>query len=246
MTVMFCRNRVADFAIWKPIFDSYAEAQRQAGLHLKELWREVDDVDNVFVLFDTESVDRANAFLTEGEGAGVGEAAGVLEAEFHFLESAAANPSEERVVQALYDNLLTQWNRRNAREFAALFEPTGNVVGFDGSQHDGRAAIEAEMAKVFANHETAIYVSKVREVRFLGSHAAILRAVAGMVPPGESDINPAVNSIHSLTATKQNARWQVALFQNTPAAFHERPEAREQLTQELRELLRGTPVATLR
>jgi len=66
---------------------------------------------------------------------------------------------------------------------------------------------------------------------------AILRAVVGMVPPGQSDINPAVNTVQSLVAKKQDDRWRIALFQNTPAQFHGRPELVQQLTDELRQLL---------
>jgi uncharacterized protein (TIGR02246 family) len=84
---------------------------------------------------------------------------------------------------------------------------------------------------------TASYVSKVREVRFLTEDTAILRAVVGMVPHGQSDINPAVNAIQSLVARKRDGQWKVALFHNTPAAFHGRPAAVAELTAELRELL---------
>jgi uncharacterized protein (TIGR02246 family) len=93
------------------------------------------------------------------------------------------------------------------------------------------------LRQVFADHMTASYVGKVREVRFLQEDTAILRAVVGMVPHGQSDINPAVNAIQSLVAVKRLGQWKVALFHNTPAAFHGRPEAVEQLTAELRELL---------
>jgi uncharacterized protein (TIGR02246 family) len=68
---------------------------------------------------------------------------------------------------------------------------------------------------------------------------AILIAAVGMVPPGGSDINPAVNAIQVLVATKQDGAWRVESFQNTPAAFHGRPELVEQMTQELRAVLRG-------
>jgi hypothetical protein len=48
------------------------------------------------------------------------------------------------------------------------------------------------MDQIFAHHATAAYVAKVRSVRVLGEGVALLRAVAGMVPPGGSAINPAV------------------------------------------------------
>jgi hypothetical protein len=58
-----------------------------------------------------------------------------------------------------------------------------------------------------------------------------------MVPPGQTDINPAVNTIQTLVAVKRDGTWRIALFQNTPAQFHGRPELVQQLTEELRQLL---------
>lgn len=147
-------------------------------------------------------------------------------------------PGDDREVRSLYRDLLAAWNRRNARDFAALVSEDGNVVGFDGSPLNGRPQIEAELGQIFGHHQTAAYVAKVREVRFLTAHVAVLRAVAGMVPPGQADVNPAVNAIQTLIAAKRDGRWQVAVYQNTPAAFHGRPELGEQLTDELREVLR--------
>ena len=43
MTYMLCRNRLADFARWKRVFDSHAEAHRAAGLNLLHLWRSLDN-----------------------------------------------------------------------------------------------------------------------------------------------------------------------------------------------------------
>jgi uncharacterized protein (TIGR02246 family) len=145
--------------------------------------------------------------------------------------------SDEADVRSLYERLLDAWNTRDAAAYAALFDDGANVVGFDGSQMTGRSEIETTLAQIFAHHETAPYVSKVREVRLLTPDVAILRAVVGMVPPGQTDINPAVNAIQSLTAVKRDGRWRIALFQNTPAQFHGRPELAQQLTEELRQHL---------
>jgi uncharacterized protein (TIGR02246 family) len=149
--------------------------------------------------------------------------------------SPAGDDSE---VGALYWELLDCWNRRDAHAYAALFEQEGHVVGFDGSVMNGRAEIEAHIGQVFADHMTAAYVGKVRGVRFLTPEVAVLRAVAGMVPPGQSAINPAVNAIQTVVAAKdEDGQWRIALFQNTPAQFHGRPEVGLQLTEELGELL---------
>jgi len=141
-------------------------------------------------------------------------------------------------VRALYFQLLDRWNDRDAAGMAALFSPDGNLIGFDGSVANGKAEIEAHLSPIFAHHPTAAFVAKVRAVRSLGQGVALLRAVAGMVPPGQSDINPAVNAIQSLVASRRDGWWQIELFHNTPAAFHGRPELRDALTEELRIVLR--------
>ena len=148
-----------------------------------------------------------------------------------------AQSEGETEIRMLYQQLLDSWNRRNTHDFAALFAESGNVVGFDGSVIDGRDAIATHLEQIFANHPTAAYLAKIREVRLLTPEVALLRAVAGMVPPGQNDINPAVNAVQSLVVAKQAGRWQIALFQNTPAQFHGQPELAQQLTTELRELL---------
>jgi uncharacterized protein (TIGR02246 family) len=140
-------------------------------------------------------------------------------------------------IENLHRELLTAWNLQDAKGMASLFADDGNVVGFDGSQIDGRSAIESEMAGIFEDHKTASYVWKVREVRFLSKDIALLRAVVGMVPPGKKEINPATNAIQSLIAINQNNEWQIVLFQNTPAQFHGRPELSARLTKELTELI---------
>jgi uncharacterized protein (TIGR02246 family) len=139
--------------------------------------------------------------------------------------------------RALYFQLLDRWNHRDAAGMAALFAADGHLIGFDGSMANRSAEIEAHLSPIFAHHPTATFIAKVRGVRPLGQGAALLRAVAGMVPPGQSDINPAVNAIQSLVAARHDGQWRIELFQNTPAAFHGRPELSAALTEELGNLL---------
>ena len=142
-------------------------------------------------------------------------------------------------ILALYRRALEAWNQRDAEAFASLFAPNGSCVGFDGSQMNGRKEIASGLAAVFADHQTAAYVAKLREVRGLGTGCALLRAVAGMVPPGASELNPALNAIQSLVVVR-DADWpRVAMLQSTPAAFHGRPQLGEQLTAELVAVLRA-------
>lgn len=147
----------------------------------------------------------------------------------------------------LYTSLLEAWNHRDAAAYAAHFTDTAHVTGFDGSQMNGRAEIAAELGAIFAHHQTAAYVAKVREVRSLAPGVMLLRAVVGMVPPGATELNPAANAIQNLVTVAEpgGSAPSIAFFQNTPAAFHGRPHLAEALTKELTAVLQaGTLVAT--
>jgi uncharacterized protein (TIGR02246 family) len=138
--------------------------------------------------------------------------------------------------RGLYKRLLNAWNDMSATDFATLFASDGNVVGFDGSQMNGQTAIKASLTEIFADHEPATYVGIVREVRFISDDVVVVRAVAGMVPRGGTELNENL-AIQSLVVTKDAGRWKIALWHNTPAAFHGRPDAREALFADLREEL---------
>jgi uncharacterized protein (TIGR02246 family) len=132
--------------------------------------------------------------------------------------SSSDTTAPDHPIRYLYEQILLAWNQRDAAAMAAQFGEDGNLVGFDGSQVDSRGAIEEHLHPIFADHPTAAYVAKVREVRMLGPDVGILRAVTGTVPLGSGDLKPAVNTIHTLVATKHADGWRAALFQSAPAA----------------------------
>jgi len=140
----------------------------------------------------------------------------------------------DRSTRELYAQLIDAWDKRNARDFALLFASDGNLVGFDGSQVNGQLEVGAHLTEVFTHHQTPRYVSIVREVRLLANYVTILRANTGLIPPGKDDIDPALNAVQSMLAVQKGGSWKIALFQNTPAAFHQRPELAKALTEELR------------
>jgi uncharacterized protein (TIGR02246 family) len=153
------------------------------------------------------------------------------------MSGKSIDPAADSETRELYRQLLEAWDKRNARDYALLFAPDGSIVGFDGTPVFGQAEIGAHLTQILTHHQTARYVSIVREVRSLSDGVTILSAVAGMVPPDKDDINPEVNAVQTLVAVKTAGAWKIALFQNTPAAFHGRPEEGTKLTDELRAVL---------
>jgi uncharacterized protein (TIGR02246 family) len=152
-----------------------------------------------------------------------------------------AGADAESATRDLYERLIEAWNKRNARDYALLFASSGSIVGFDGSQVNGQMEIGAHVSEIFSHHQTASYVTIVREVRPITNDVTLLRANAGMVPPGKADIDPEMNAVQSVVAARKGGKWEIALFQNTPAAYHERPELSKKLTEELRAILKKNP-----
>ncbi len=146
-------------------------------------------------------------------------------------------PADDTAVRSLCRQLWDAWNSHDSASFAAAFADDGEVIGFDGSQQIGRASIEATLRQIFADHKPARYVGKIRDIRLLAPDVAMLKAVVGMVPPGAADINPNINAVQMLVATRDGGVWRIASFQNTPAQLHGRPDLVEALNAELRELI---------
>jgi uncharacterized protein (TIGR02246 family) len=149
--------------------------------------------------------------------------------------SAEHADSTVAAVRELYENLLIAWNQRDARRYGALFADDAALIGFDGSEVAG-SEVEDHLTQIFADHPTAAYVWRIRDVNVLAEGVVVLRAIVGMVPPGQDDLNPATNAVQSLVAVQRTGTWLIALFQNTPAQYHGRPHLVDQHTAELRQV----------
>jgi uncharacterized protein (TIGR02246 family) len=159
--------------------------------------------------------------------------------------NAASAPGSSRAMTAnhldpvreLYESLLRSWNTRDANQFASHFERDCICVGFDGTEYCSAKEIASELAKIFRDHPVAAYVWKIRDLRQIDDRTAVLRAAAGMLPPGSRSIKPERNVIHVLVAHRQDDQWRIASYQNTPARYDGRPEAVEAMTAELQALV---------
>jgi uncharacterized protein (TIGR02246 family) len=74
--------------------------------------------------------------------------------------------TDEKEVGLLYQELLKQWNKRRASEITDLFTEVGNLVGFDGSQINGRSEARSVLSQIFADHQTASYLESLKKCAF--------------------------------------------------------------------------------
>lgn len=149
--------------------------------------------------------------------------------------SSSQPQSDESAVKARYQAIIEGWNLRDAAAMVEPFADDGVMIGFDGSQAKGWVEMAKLLAPIFNDHPTAAYVIKVKEVRLLSQDVALLQAIAGMIPPGKTDLMPERNVHQTVVAVRRDGKWSVVLLQNTPARFDGRPELVQQMTEELRQ-----------
>ena len=150
-----------------------------------------------------------------------------------------ANDTSEQQVRDLYRRLIEAWDKRNARDYTLVFAEDANLVGYDGSEVQGQVKIGAHISAIFSHHQTASYVTLVREVRRITDDVWLLRAEVGMIPPGKEELNPERNAVQVMIAVRKGGEWRITLFQNTPAAWDGRKEDSDKLSAELRQAIKS-------
>lgn len=145
----------------------------------------------------------------------------------------SAGHPQDTQIRALYARFLAGWNQRSGVSVSSVFADDGEIIDFDGTLRSGRLSIAADMRRMFSEHQTPTFVGVVRSVRKLTDGVAVLHAVAGMVPPGADAVDPALHTVHVLTAVEDGGRWRVAVLQSTPARYGGRSDALAALTAEL-------------
>ena len=86
MKHMLCRKRVQNYAKWKAIFEADFQAQHDSGLKLQNMWRDTQDPNNVFFIFEITDLAKAQAFVASPESAETGRRAGVIDGEIFYVE----------------------------------------------------------------------------------------------------------------------------------------------------------------
>lgn len=73
------RHKVGDFGKWKPAYDAHASARTKAGLKQLHLFRNIDNPDEIVLLFLADDLGRAKAFAASQDLRDAMEKAGVTE-----------------------------------------------------------------------------------------------------------------------------------------------------------------------
>jgi hypothetical protein len=67
MNYVLVRHKVADFSKWKPVYDAHLPARQAAGGTELYLLRNIDDPNEVIVLFEIEDLQKAREFVASDD-----------------------------------------------------------------------------------------------------------------------------------------------------------------------------------
>jgi ABC-type sugar transport system substrate-binding protein len=74
---MFVRHAVADYGTWRKAYDSFAPTQKKLGVIYQAVYQSTDDANDVTVIHDFHSVEKAKAFAASAELKAAMEKSGV-------------------------------------------------------------------------------------------------------------------------------------------------------------------------
>ena len=131
---------------------------------------------------------------------------------------AANSAADESAIRDLVGARQQQaWNRHDAEAYAALFAEDGDVVNVVAWWWRGRADIESNLTRMFANifRESTLTFTQV-DVRFLTPQIAVAHArwtmTGAHMPP---ELPEPREGLQTLTMQKRNGKWLIAAFHNT-------------------------------
>jgi len=87
--VFVIHHKIADYAKWRPVFDSHKATQEAAGLTNPRVWRALDNANDITIVFDMADPAKAKAFAESKDLRARMMKAGVMgRPTFSYLETA--------------------------------------------------------------------------------------------------------------------------------------------------------------
>jgi uncharacterized protein (TIGR02246 family) len=128
----------------------------------------------------------------------------------------ALTDTDRADIAAMPGRLVQAWAAHDATAFAELFAPDGTMI-LPGVYQKGRADIREFMAQAYEGpyKDTRVTGSPL-DIKPLGAGAVALLTEGGVLAPGETVLADAAAIRASWILVRQEGRWQLAVYQNSP------------------------------
>ncbi len=124
--------------------------------------------------------------------------------------------ADETAIRANVKQLETGWNAHDGKAFAAPFADDADYVIVNGMYAKGRNEIEKGHTGIFTTiYKDSRNAATIKSVRFLRKDVAVVHVEWNLEfsAGGETRKGHALNT---MLMTKDNGKWSIAAFQNTP------------------------------
>ena len=124
--------------------------------------------------------------------------------------------ADETAIKQLVQQVQDGWNAHDGAAFAAPFAADADYVVVNGTKVKGRDEIEKGHTRIFTTiYKDSRNIATVKGVRFLRPDVAVVHIEWNLEHSagGERRTDRAINS---WVVTKDNGKWSIASFQNTP------------------------------
>lgn len=130
--------------------------------------------------------------------------------------SATLTDADKAAIASLTQRVIAAWAYHDAESFASVFTEDGTMV-LEGVFRKGRAEIRDYMAAAFEGVYKGTQVTgKPLDMRPLGSDAAILLSLGGVLEADESEVSESGAVRAAWVVVQQDGQWRLAAYQNTP------------------------------
>ena len=131
-------------------------------------------------------------------------------------QAPATHAADETAIKQLVQQLQEGWNAHDGKAFAAPFAADADYVVVNGMKIKGREEIEKGHAGIFATiYKDSHNVGTVKGIRFLRSDVALVH-VEWNLEHSMGGERKRARAMNSLVVTKDNGKWSIAAFHNTP------------------------------
>ena len=137
-----------------------------------------------------------------------------------------AKTNDEAAIRANVGQIVKGWNMKSGAEFAKPFAEDADYVVINGMKIKGRTAINKGHQGIFDTvYKNSSLSYTIEQLRFLRPDVAVIHVQAELQVT-QGDTTETGNARITLVMTKNNDKWEIAAFQNTPIAMNDNPAAK--------------------
>jgi uncharacterized protein (TIGR02246 family) len=153
----------------------------------------------------------------------------ICAASFGFAQAKTSKTvnQDETAIRQIVKSVEAGWNAHDGKAFAAPFASDADYVIVNGMHIKGRDAIEKGHIGIFTTvYKDSRNAATVKSVRFLRPDVAVVHVEWNLEYGGNGETKKA-RAMNTMIMTKDNGKWSIAAFHNTPVQMPTQTAAKE-------------------